>query len=219
MMTEIDLIPNDYRTRKWQTRALKVFSGVLFSLLLLHGAVWIGLAHQVGTAQQQIAELQSKQLITSQQRSELEALAARRVEFQRQLELLNGLRSGGAAEQMFVTVERALTSDDVWFVDWQFQRSGVVVDDERAAVNTGYFIVVPADPEAEEEKPWQVQTHMTIRGQSRDHSALSTFVKGLFAQPEIEDVHVGRTSRSRVAAVNVVDFDLAVIMNTDVKAN
>jgi cell division protein FtsB len=219
MMTEIDLIPQDYRTRRWQTRGLKVFGGVMLSLMFLHGAAWFAFAHKVKTAQQQIAELQSKQLITSQQRDELEALGTKRNEFERQLGLLNGLRSGGAAEQMFVTVERALTSDDVWFVDWRFQRSGVVVDDERAAVNTGYFIVVPADPNAAQAKPWQVQTHMTIRGQSRDHSALSAFVKGLFAQPEIEDVHVGRTSQSRVAAVNVVDFDLAVVMNTDVQAN
>lgn len=218
-MTEIDLIPSDYRVRQWQTRYLKLFALVMIVVAGAHVVVYAGLVREVALARTQIAELQSKQLITSQQRSDLEALSTKRTEFLRQLELLNGLRSGGAAEQMFVTVERALTSEDIWFVDWRFQRSGVVVDDEQAAVNTGYFIVVPAQTDGGEQKPWQVRTHMTIRGQSRDHSALSAFVKGLFAQPEIEDVHVGRTSRSRVASVNVVDFDLAVVMNTDVRPN
>lgn len=218
-MTEIDLIPSDYRVRQWQTRYLKVFGLAVLALAGAHAAAFGGLAREVALTKTQIVELQSKQLITSQQRSDLEALGAKKTEFGRQLELLNGLRSGGAAEQMFVTVERALASDDIWFVDWRFQRSGVVVDDEQAAVNTGYFIVVPARPDGGEQKPWQVRTHMTIRGQSRDHSALSAFVKGLFAQSEIEDVHVGRTSRSRIASVSVVDFDLAIVMNTDVRPN
>ena len=218
-MTDIDLIPSDYRTRQWQIRWLRAAGVILVLLLAVHGAAWSVLSTQTESMQDEIADLQAKQLITSQQRTELESLNAKKSEFERQLELLNGLRSGGAAEQMFVTIERALTSDDVWFVDWRFQRSGVVIDDPEATVNTGYFIVVPADAEGNEERPWQVRTHMTIRGQSRDHSALSTFVKGLFAQPEIEDVHVGRTSLSRVSAIDVVDFDLAVVMNTDVRPN
>lgn len=217
-MTEIDLIPSDYRIRRWQTRWLKT-AAVAFGLLLtLHGIAFVGFRNETREVKTEIADLQNRQLITAQQRSELEALTAKQVELERQLGLLNGLRSGGAAEQMFMTVERALTSDDVWLVEWRFQRSGVVVDDPEAAVDTGYFIVVPRT-EGEPPNPWQVRTHMTIRGQSRDHSALSTFVRGLFSQPEIEDVHVGRTSRSRVASVDIVDFDLAVIMNTDVRPN
>ena len=218
-MTEIDLIPSDYRTRQWQSRWLKLTSALLAGALLLHGGLYFVLAAEIGATQLQIADLQKKQLVSTQQRGELEVLSAKNTEFERQLELLNGLRSGGAAEQLFVTVERALSTDDVWFVDWRFQRSGVVVDHAIATVETGYFIVVPANSEDNAEQPWQVRTHMTIRGQSRDHSALSSFVKGLFAQPEIEDVHLGRTSLSRVSAVNVVDFDLAVVMNTDVRAN
>ena len=217
-MTEIDLIPTDYRIRRWQTRWLKIAAMTFTGLVVLHGAAFVALQGEAREIQTHIADLQHRQLISSQQRSELESLAASKTELERQLELLNGLRSGGAAEQMFTTVERALTSEDVWLVDWRFQRSGVVVDDPEAAVDTGYFIVVPRN-ENEADSPWQVRTHMTIRGQSRDHSALSAFVRGLFSQPEIEDVHVGRTSQSRLVAVDIVDFDLAIVMNTDVRVN
>lgn len=218
-MIDIDLIPRDYRIRQWQTRWLKVAGAVFLSLLALHGLLYTGLSAEVARIQDEIADLQAKQLITTQQRTDLEGLTSKKLEFERQLELLTGLRSGGAAQQMFVTIDRALPPEDIWFVDWRFQRSGVVVEETEATVNTGYFIVVPAGPNAEDAKPWQVQTHMTIRGQSRDHSALSAFVRALFAQPEIEDVHVGRTSLKRSSAIDVVDFDLAIVMNTDVRPN
>lgn len=216
-MTEIDLIPQDYRTRRWQSRWCKRFAVVIGSVLGLQLVAHAAINNRIETTRSSIATLQAQQSVSEQQRADIQDLLARQAESERQLDLLRGLRSGGAAQQLFLVVERALATDDVWFVDWRFQRSGVLVDDPEIAVNTGYFIVVPKDAQSGEPAPWQVRTHMTIRGQSRDHSALSAFVKGLFAQPEIEDVHLGRTTRSRDGADAVVDFDLAVVMNTNVR--
>lgn len=218
-MTEIDLIPQSYRTERWQRRWLMRFGVVLSAILVLHVTAYAVLHDRIENTEADITRLRMQQSVTEQQRVDIETLTGREAESKRQLDLLEGLRSGGAAQQLFLVVERALVSDDLWFVDWRFQRSGVLIDDPDIAVNTGYFIVVPADTQPQEPRPWQVQTHMTIRGQSRDHSALSAFVKGLFAQPEIEDVHLGRTTRSQNEASAVVDFDLAVVMNTDVGAD
>lgn len=55
---------------------------------------------------------------------------------------------------------------------------------------------------------------MTIRGRASDHSALSGFVKNLFAQPEIEDVRVQRTFAQPDRGKNVVNFELAVVLTT-----
>ena len=61
----------------------------------------------------------------------------------------------------------------------------------------------------------RVQTNMTIRGQARDHSALSGFVQRLFAQPEIDDVRIRRTSLISDDRAEAVDFELAIVLNTE----
>lgn len=215
-MTEIDLIPSDYRIRQWQGRWLKNAAIGFGALLLAHSALFLSWQREARAVAAEVADLEARQRISAQQRDELERLSTSKSELDQQLRLLTGLRSGASAEQLFLTVERALESDNLWFVDWRFQRSGIVVEAAEDTVSTGYFIVVPSDAGSAEEQPWQVRTHMTIRGRSRDHSALSAFVKGLFAQPEIDDVHLGRTSLTRVQGRELVDFDLAVVMNTDV---
>jgi hypothetical protein len=147
----------------------------------------------------------------------MERLGAEKTELERQYRLLSDLRSGAAAGDMFVTIDRALTSDDVWFRNWQFQRAGVMVGKEVRTVNSGYFVVVPDGEEQLASDELRVQTHMAIRGQARDHSALSSFVRRLFVQPEIDDIRIRRTSLIDRSRADTVDFELAVVLNTDVR--
>ena len=149
----------------------------------------------------------------------MERLGVEKSELEQQFHLLSGLRSGAAAGDMFVTIDRALTSEDVWFLEWQFQRAGVMAGEDVRTVNTGYFIVVPDGAEQLAADELRVQTHMTIRGQARDHSALSGFVRRLFAQPEIDDVRILRTALNSGRQTSIVNFELAVVLNTNVGAN
>ena len=213
-MNDIDLIPNAYRTRRWQSRWLKI-SAFLFGGLFI--AFSIGLAMldtATANTKARVEALQIRQTVTAQQRVDLERLNTQRSELEQLFELLSGLRSGAAAEDMFVAIDRALTSDDLWFVEWQFERAGVMVGDSVRTVNTGYFIVVPDGADRPADGTVRVQTNMTIRGQSKDHSALSSFVRRLFAQPEIDDVRIRRTSVNRNGRISAVDFELGVTLKT-----
>ena len=215
-MSDIDLIPQAYHTRRWQSRWIMYTAILLAGLIgiLATGTLAIGAA--TDNAQTNVAALQRQQAITAQQRADLEKMGAEKAGLEGQFRLLSGLRSGAAAEKMFVTVDRALTGDDVWFLKWQFQRAGVVVDGEARTVNTGYFIVVPEGVDQPAADDLRVQTHMTIQGQARDHSALSGFVRRLLEQTEIDDVRIRRTSLNRSNQSGVVDFDLAIVLNTEV---
>ncbi len=215
-MSDMDLIPQAYHTRRWQSRWI-MFTAI--SLAALVGIVVSGsLAIDAATdnAQTKVTALQRQQTITAQQRADLETLGSEKADLEGQFRLLSGLRSGAAAEKMFVTIDRALTGDDVWFLKWQFQRAGVLVDGEDRTVNTGYFIVVPDGVDQPAKDNLRVQTRMTIHGQARDHSALSGFVRRLFEQKEIDDVRIRRTSLNRGNQSGMVDFDLAIVLNTDV---
>jgi len=216
-MSDIDLIPQAYRTWRWQSRWIKrtaLLLGGLVGILIL-GSSALGVA--TANARSRVEALQHRQAVTAQQRADLERLGAEKTEYERQFRLLSGLRSGAAAEDMFVTIDRTLTSDDVWFLEWQFQRAGVMAGEEVRTVNTGYFIVVPEGADQLAADDLRVQTHMTIRGQARDHSALSGFVRRLFAQPEIDDIRIGRTTLNRSKQTSTVSFDLEVVLNTDVR--
>lgn len=218
-MIEIDLIPLEYRTRQWHKRWMGLLLASSSALIVAAFGSYSALAYATKQVRSDVEALLAQQLITKQQRTDLEQLSTEKTGLQQQLALLNGLRSGAAAETMFVTIDRALVDDELWFLRWQFKRAGVIVSEEKKGVETGYFIVVPRSASGAEDpsRPWQVETHMTIKGQASDHSALSKFVRRLFQQPEIADVRLHKTSLRRYASAQVVDFDLDVVLNSDVE--
>jgi len=216
-MSELDLIPQDYRNKLTQRAMLGQYliAFVVLNVLVLAAA---GLfAHLTRQATTQVQHLKTQSAITEQQQARLEQLTTQQSEYERRWSLLRGLRAGAAVEDIFKIIDRALVNEDLWFVDWSFRRAGVVVDGETRSVETGYFLIVPADGQASEVPDWQVETHMTLEGRALDHQALSKFVRALFEQPDIKDVSVRRTSLTDYADDRVVSFDLTIILNSDVE--
>jgi hypothetical protein len=210
-MTGIDLIPADYRDqtrlRGWGRYTVSAVAAVL----VLSVAGYFVLDSWNKKISVEITALQSRQQISAAQSETLAMLNSKKANFERQLSLLTGLRSGAAAPAMFRTIDNALAGNEVWFLDWDFQRAGHAVEKKPETVNTGYFIVV-SDADGSGEEAWMIETHMTIKGQAQDHAALSRFVRKLFEQPEIQDVRILNTSR--MSKERIVDFDLAVTVNS-----
>lgn len=215
-MAELDLIPQDYRNRiNQRTMARKyIIAIVIVNIAILASS---GLFAQLSSQSKARAqELQSQSAITEQQQMQLEELSAQQSEYEKRWSLLRGLRAGAAVEEIFKIIDEALVNDDLWFVNWSFRRAGVVVDGETRGIETGYFLIVPAEERSSEIPEWQVETHMTLEGQARDHQALSTFVRSLFEQTDIKDVSVQKTSLTDYASGRVVSFNLTVVLNSDV---
>ena len=213
-MANIDLIPEDYRNWLSRRSILKRFGFtitiILAATLLVGGIV----GHGAKRAQSRVAQLKSQNAITQQQHAQLELLTQEQAEYEHQWSLLRGLRAGAAAEDIFSIIDAALKGGDLWFTSLNFRRAGVIVDGEQRGVETGYFIVVPADERPESQADWQVETHMTIQGQAKDHQALSTFVRSLFEQPDIKDVNVQKTALTDYGNGRVVSFDLTIVLNS-----
>lgn len=209
-MTEIDLIPSDYRRRRLMGRWAGWVGRLALGLvaLMLTSAGLLGYLTQ--QTQARLAELQAQKAVSTQQRAELEALRSEKSKLEQQLRLLNGLRSGTAARSMFQTVDQALEGDRVWFESWGFRRAGTPVEPSREGEETGYFIVVPSGRREDRPQTWQIETHMTIKGQAMDYADLSAFVSRLIQQAEIQDVRVLKTGLRPSGAVSVVDFEIAV---------
>jgi len=211
-MRDVDLIPDDYRRAVRFIRRAKVagVALVIAAVALIAGHRFLQSVGQQG--RRAIAALQAQQSTTTQQRLELEGLREQQMRLERRLALLAAVRGGPTAESMFSIIDQALAAGGVWFTNWRFRRAGAEVDHVAEAVHTGYFVVLPPDAEHPEAKEWRVETHMEIKGQARDHSALSTFVNRLYDRPEIEDAKVLRTSVRPSDDGAIVDFDLAIVV-------
>jgi hypothetical protein len=216
-MSDIDLIPQAYRTWRWQARWMKFTACLVAGLTATLVLSWTVLGLAIDDAMKDVEALQNKLSHTAQQQADIERLGAEKAELERQFRLLSNLRSGAAAGDMFVTVDNALISDDVWFRNWKFERAGIMVGEELETVNTGYFVVVPEGADQLASDELRIQTNMEIRGQALDHSALSSFVRRLFVQPGIDDIRIRRTSLIDRNRADTVDFELAVILNTNVR--
>lgn len=211
---DIDLIPNDYRSSRARAQIVKRYAATLIPLLLVSGMAYGLLRYQTSELERQVEELQQRTLVSSQQRDHIRNLRKVADDFQGQLTMLGRLRSGGQALDMFTTIDRAIPAGEVWFRMWTFRRAGFVIEGDSREVNRGYFVVIPANSEASDSERWQIETHMDIKAQARDHSALSTFVQRLFDQPQIQDVRVVNTARRSYENTSVVDFDLRIVVRS-----
>ncbi len=213
-MAEIDLVPIDYR-RSLQLRTwLRRFAGLYVALAVGIVAARALLSWELSARFRAVEELEAAERARLAQEAELSQLRRETRAARRHLSILSGLRGGISAQDMFVSMDRALDGR-VWFVDWTFRRAGELVDEDPKGVQTGYFLVIPIDEESEPKRAWRMETHMEIQGRARDHSTLAGFVSRLLDEPRIGQVRIVKTQMREIAAVEVVDFELAVVVRTE----
>ena len=216
-MSDIDLIPQDYRQwlehRAILRRAALAFVAANAVVLLCYAA----LSHLSAESQARVIALQSENAVTQQQQQQLQQLESEQDRYEKQWSLLQGLRAGAEIKEIFLLIDRSLTDDRLWFLDWSFRRASVTVDGQQIGADTEYvFIVTDTDGQLRQSN-LEVETHMTIRGQARDHQALSTFVRALFEQNDVKDVNVRKTSQTDYANGRVVEFDMAVVLQSSLR--
>ena len=212
MTNSIDLIPNGYREAILRNRRLihTLWIGLVIIIVVAVSSYFVAQATREMKAQSDV--VRQKHALSTLYGDQMAALDSRLKELDEEWAVLSGLRTGAAAEDLFVIIDQALPGEDVWFTDWKFRRAGVVEPDTEKTTNTGYFIVVNNDGENQAQPEWRVETHMDISGQAKDHAALSKFVRGLYKQGEIQDVKLSQTRVTQYANRKVVDFKLAVVL-------
>jgi hypothetical protein len=215
-MADLDLIPTDYRRMQSLRRALARAAVAYLILVAGFGVGRAALGLGVQRRSDQVDRVEAALAREQVQQARIAELKRALDEAGRHLRILDGLRGGTSATEVLQFVDRAV-EPSVWFIGWEFRRAGEVVEKDRAQVHTGYFIVLPPEPNAADparERGWLMQTHMKIHAQARDHSSLAGFVRRLVAQPEIAEARVIETRTARKGAVEVVDFELAVALRT-----
>ena len=99
---------------------------------------------------------------------------------------------------------------------WRFDRAGSRTNELPKGVNTGYFIIIPENERINKkaQEAWEIQTHMKVGGEAKDHDALSSFVRRLLQQPQIDDIRILNTQQRTQSNTTVVDFKLVITVNS-----
>jgi hypothetical protein len=213
-MADFNLIPASYEARLARL-AMTRFAGAVCVIALVAGVLaYVSLVRWATTLNDEVAQLQAKQAVSSQQRNTITQLLASKKDLDQQWYLLENLRSGMPAKQLMESVQAALRENEVWFEEWRLRRAGIETQPEPTANQPGYFIIVKKSGTSED---WRSLTHMTVTGQAVDHSKLSEFAQRLLEHPDIEDVRVQRTAQSFDRDRNPVSvkFDLAIVLSTE----
>ena len=184
--------------------------------LALSAVIFLGLKYTSSEYQKEIVVLEQKKAISSHQRGILQDLEKDHDLLVKKHRILEKLRGGALAEDMFVNIDRALSGNNVWFKNWKFVRAGSRTSEKAKGVNTGYFIVIPEGQRtnSKEQEAWKIQTHMEVSGQATDHEALSSFVRRVLKQSQIGDVRILNTQKQAYADKTVVDFKLVITVNS-----
>ena len=212
----MDLIPADYRRYVQQLQLLQRWGISVLVIIAVAVVTSAGLKYMSSEYQSEIIVLEKKKAISSHQRGILQELEKDRQLLTKKREVLEKLRGGALAEDMFVNIDRALEGRNIWFKNWKFVRAGSKTSEQPKGVNTGYFIVIPEGDRVnqKEQEAWQIQTHMEVSGQATDHEALSSFVRRILQQPQIGDVRILNTHQQSTANRTVVDFKLVIMVNS-----
>ena len=213
----MNLIPEDYKRCLQQLFILQRWGLAMFVIIVISVLISFALNYKANEYQKEIVLLEKKKAISSQQRNLLQNLQKDHSKLLTKRRVLEKLRGGELAKNMFVTFDRALDGNDVWFKKWRFDRAGSKTNEIPKGINTGYFIVIPkSNSNNKTGEAWKIQTRMEVDGGARDHEALARFVRRLLQQPQIGEVRILNTRQQAHADITVVSFKLSIIVNSRV---
>ena len=210
-MQEIDLIPEDFRRGQQLKNHIHAFLLCFAALLLVVVGGKITLNHLVSRDSRHIEQLEAGETFILSQRGRLDELNSLKEILQARQNALEGLRNGPPAAQLFVILGQAI-NPSAWLTQIKFLRAGEFQAASSGAVATGYFMVVPKNAPDKDENAWRRETHLELRGEALNHSALADFVKTLLSYPEIGDVFILNTRTRNYAFGQTVEYDLAATL-------
>ena len=210
-MKEINFITEAYRENLAKLRVFKLSIIGIVIFLTITGASFAAITQVKNSTNKEIEKLTKVRELAKSQLDQLALLDKEKQDLDEKWNLLKGLRSTSAPEDLFYAIDLSLKDLDVWFTQLRYERKEHAAS-ESEFIETGYFIIISPNKEKDS---YAIGTTLMITGGSSNHSTLSSFVKNLLNQTSINDAKVLETSTDASAAVPHINFTLEIKVQSE----
>lgn len=206
-MSEMDLIPGDYRKGRSGRSLLRRFIVACVVVLCCIGFSRMLLGYLLWRENVQVARLEQQEQVVQQNKAKTESLRQQKQVTEQQLAALNKLRGRDRVARFLRSIDNAYV-EGVWLDSLQFmRRNGTGTLQAPGAANSG-IIVVPKG--AETAQSLQMNLGAEIIGHAMNHTKLAEFMRNLGRQPTVADLRLIGTGTRSYTNVQVVDFKLSL---------
>lgn len=195
-MSEIDMIPREYRANRRMRRHLRLFLAAALLVSLAGAGAGVLMKRRVAQGEVQLAQLRSASALAQSGNAAIDAARAHKAMVAQALATLAALRGAGDAVRVADAIEAALAPE--LSLD-QVSFSGDTQQLAPSAAPAGQ-LVLPAVPGGAGAEAWQLSRRLEISGVAAGYPALTGFLGRLSAQPGLVQVRLVRSGGAAAAA-------------------
>ncbi|MFQ5471032.1 MAG: PilN domain-containing protein [Gammaproteobacteria bacterium] len=216
-MSDIDLIPSDYRHTLRVKKLVKYFIILLVTVIVVSSVGRVAISQLIKQKEINIQNLKIEQKENLDQKNILENLNNKKIELSNRANAFKSLNTGASINNLLIAIDRSI-NNKVWLTELKYINATEKKEEKNITRQTGYFIVL-ADNELtdnqQNNKVIHVYSRSEITGQALSHTDLSEFLNALIKQPQIDSVQVLNTSTRKYTRTEVVDFNLYVLLRNE----
>jgi Tfp pilus assembly protein PilN len=212
-MSEMDMIPGDYRQGRSDRRLLRRFIVACVVVLCCIGLTMMLLGYLIWRENVQVVRLEQQAQVIEQNKARTEKFRQQKQVTEQQLAALNKLRGRDRVAQFLRSIDNAYI-EGVWLDSLHFmRRNGTGKLQAPGAVNSG-IIVVPNGAA----QPLEIEQGAELIGHAMNHTKLAEFMRNLGNQAAVTDLRLIDTSTRSYTNIQVVDYKLSLQLDEKVQA-
>jgi Tfp pilus assembly protein PilN len=213
-MSEMDMIPGDYRQGLSGRRLLRRFIVACVVVLCCIGLARMLLGYLIWRENVQVVHLEQQEQVIEQNKARTEEFRQQKQVTEQQLAALNKLRGRDRVALFLRSIDNVYI-EGVWLDSLHFmRRNGTGKLQAPGAVNSG-IIVVPNG--AETAQSLQINQGAEMIGHAMNHTRLAEFMRNLGKQPTVADLRLIDTGTRNYTNIQVVDFNLSLQLDEKVQ--
>jgi cell division protein FtsB len=207
-MTDIDLIPRDFRTGISLQRQLRRFIVACIVVLAGVAVARLSLGYLIWREKAMVVRIEQQQLVLEHNQAKTEQLRQQRQVTEQQLAALDKLRGRDRVALFLGALDQAY-NEHIWLDSVHFlRRSGTgALANAPGAANAGLIVVPEA---AGSQATLSVMHGADLYGHAINHSELAQFMQLLGAQPVVADLRLLSTATRSYTDTQVIDFNLSL---------
>lgn len=206
-MSEMDLIPGDYRQGRSARRLLRRFIVACAVVLCCIGLARVLLGYLTGRENLQAVRLEQQEQVVVQNKARTEELRQQKQVTERQLAALKQLRNGDRVALLLRSIDRGYV-EGVWFDSLHFAGELQV----SGAANPGIGAAAKGVDAA-----LQINHGAEMIGHAMNHTNLAELMRNLGRQPAVANLRLIDTGTRNYANIQVVGFNLSLQLDESVQ--